>query len=74
MLNPNAQKTTSQTNKTRTRRTLRKSNLVIVDTSRSSSRDQVLRQTKRKTTRSVTRTNTPASDQVRTTDQMKHKT
>ncbi|KAF2617051.1 hypothetical protein F2Q68_00040024 [Brassica cretica] len=51
----------------------KKSNLVIVDVSKSSSHDRVPPQTKRKTMRSVTLTNTLASDQARA-DQRVHMT
>ncbi|KAF3513429.1 hypothetical protein F2Q69_00006908 [Brassica cretica] len=46
----------------------KKSNLVIVDVSKSSSHDQVHPQMKKRTNRSTTRTSTPASDQMRTSD------
>ncbi|KAF2618394.1 hypothetical protein F2Q68_00038858 [Brassica cretica] len=47
----------------------KKSNLVIVDVSKSSSHDQVHPQMKKRTNRSTTRTSTPGSDQMRTSDQ-----
>ena len=50
VLGPNAQRTKSRTNKKRTRHVPTQSSLAIVDASRSSSHDQVLRQTKREDT------------------------
>ncbi|KAF2590219.1 hypothetical protein F2Q70_00039322 [Brassica cretica] len=47
----------------------KKSILVIVDVSKSSSHDRVPPQTRRRKKKSVTRTHTPASDQARIADQ-----
>ena len=65
---PSAQRTTNQKSKmkTRAKHKLKKSNLVIVDVSKSSSHDQVPLRMKKRTTKSAIRTNAPASDRVKT--------
>ncbi|KAF3509703.1 hypothetical protein F2Q69_00006910 [Brassica cretica] len=54
---------------TRAKHKWKKSNLVIVDVSKSSSHDQILPRMKKRTNRSTTHTRTPASDQMRTSGQ-----
>ena len=70
-LSQSAQRMTSQKSETKTRakHKSKKSNLVIVDVSKSCSHDQVHPQMKKRTNRSTIRTSTPASDQMRTSDQ-----
>ncbi|KAF3546099.1 hypothetical protein DY000_02007647 [Brassica cretica] len=55
--------------KTRAKHKSKKSNLVIVDVSKSSSHDQIPPRMKKRTNRSTTRTSTPTSDQTRKSDQ-----